>query len=219
MCGRYSLTTFADVLEERFGARLEFPKYQPRYNAAPSQMLPVILNTDPKRIVPAFWGFIPSWYKDPEPSHGVINARAETLSQKAFFRSSFEKRRCLVLADGFFEWQAVTRRNKIPHWITLKNKGPFAFAGIWSLIKVPTVGELATFAIVTCEPNFLVSQVHDRMPVILERTNEHPYLEADLKTAASFFVPYPNKDLVRQALSPLVNSPANDRPEILEPAA
>src|SRR2546426_239300 len=140
MCGRYSLTTFADVLEERFGARLEFPKYQPRYNAAPSQMLPVILNTDPKRIVPAFWGFIPSWYKDPEPSHGVINARAETLSQKAFFRSSFEKRRCLVLADGFFEWQAITKRNKIPHWISLKRQKPLCLCRDLELDQGPNAG-------------------------------------------------------------------------------
>src|SRR5438093_9328259 len=152
MCGRFTITPFAPVLEDRFKALFTYKDFKPRYNVAPSQVLPIILNSDPKHIIPALWGYIPSWVKDPEP-HGIINARDDSLTTKPIFRSAFQGRRCLVLADGFFEWQPVTKAKKVPYWITLKTQEPFAFAGIWSQVHSPLHGDFVSFGIVTTTPN------------------------------------------------------------------
>jgi putative SOS response-associated peptidase YedK len=215
MCGRYTITALAPVLEERFKALFSYQGFKPRFNAAPSQVLPVILNEDPTHIVPALWGYIPPWEKDPDEATGSINARAETAMSKPYFRSSFIQRRCLILADGFFEWKSITRQKKVPYWISLKNQAPIAFAGLWSKVHHRLHGDFISFAILTTEPNFFVSKVHDRMPVILLPRDEKNYLTAPPETAAQLLRPYPDDLLTARPVSTLVNSPRNDVPEVL----
>ena len=180
-------------------------------------MLPVILNEDPKHIVPALWGYVPPWEKDPDDAYKSINARAETAMSKPYFRSAFQQRRCLILADGFFEWQAQSKMKKTPWWISLKTREPFAFAGFWSKVHHRLHGDFLTFAILTTEPNFLVSKVHDRMPVILEPQDEKTWLTARPETARQVLRPYPDDLLSARPVSVLVNSPRNDVPEVLIP--
>ena len=160
MCGRYTATAAQEVIEDYFGA--EFSEtHIPVFNASPGQHLPVVLNIAPSKIQRALWGIKPEW-KD-RPSRLLINARAETVNQRPTFRESFRQRRCLVIADGFYEWKA-TKEGKQPYRIMLKTGEPFAFAGIWQ----EGAGEPA-YVILTTEANKVTQPIHDRMPVILER--------------------------------------------------
>lgn len=156
MCGRYAVSTPTEQLATHFNAQLP-AEWQPRRNAAPSQNLPVLLNDGSRRIHLLNWGFVPSW----SPSTRLINARAETLTEKPTFRNAFQRRRCLVLADAFYEWQAKGK-HKQPMRFALSSTAPFAFAGIWEQRD-----ETAAFLIITTTPNALVAPVHNRMPVIL----------------------------------------------------
>ena len=144
--------------------------FRPNYNAAPTQNLPLILNSDPATISLGRWGLIPSWAKEQKIGNRMINARAETLLQKPSFRTPFRKHRCLVLADGFYEWKK-TSDGKIPHRIALKDNQPFAFAGIWEMWTAPEGEEIRSFSIITTEPNQLMKPLHHRMPVILKKEN------------------------------------------------
>lgn len=165
MCGRYTLGTDAVALAARFQAYVPPGLVAPTYNAAPTQGLPTILNANPYLITVSTWGFRPAWadWRDVTP---LMHARAETVASKPFFRQAFRTTRCLVLADGFYEWQR-TGQGKVPYRITLKTGEPFAFAGIWSLGYDGQRRPRSTFAILTIAANRLVAQLHDRMPVIL----------------------------------------------------
>ena len=164
MCGRYTIFTDAAALEARFHAYVPPSLLAPSYNAAPSQGLPTILSANPYVITVSVWGFRPEWadWRDVTP---IINARAETVATKPFFRQAFRTKRCLVLADGFYEWKR-TGKGKVPYRIALKTGEPFAFAGIWSLGQDAQRRPWSTFAILTTEANRLVAQLHNRMPVI-----------------------------------------------------
>src|SRR5262245_15903963 len=180
MCGRYTIATPPDQLAERFDATLPAEMLQPRYNAAPTQLLPVLLNEDdPERHIQVLrWGLIPHWAKSANVDYRMINARAESLEEKPTFRTALQKRRCLVLADSFYEWQKTPDGKKIPMRIMLKSDEPFAFAGLWESWKDRESGEsIRSFTIITTEANELVTPIHNRMPVILPRENENAWID------------------------------------------
>src|SRR5262249_44698113 len=166
MCGRFTMATNVEALEERFHARLATELAEPTYNAAPSQAQLTILNDHPDAIVRAAWGFVPEWADGRPDVKPLINARAETAATKPFFRDAFKRKRFLVLADGFYEWKRAGK-GKVPYRIALKTEEPFAFAGIWSTVPNAQGEVQQTFAVLTAEANTLISQIHSRMPVIL----------------------------------------------------
>lgn len=219
MCGRYTIFTDAKALEARFQAYVPPGLLAPRYNAAPAQGLPTILNANSYIITVSSWGFRPEWadWRDVTP---VINARAETVASKPSFRQAFRSKRCLVLADGFYEWQR-TGKSKMPYRIALKTGEPFAFAGIWSMGRDGQSRPWSTFAIITTEANSLVAQIHNRMPVILHPEDEATWLnpEATPAQAQACLRPFPAHLLRLTPVSPKVNSPAYNAPDLLQRVA
>jgi len=218
MCGRFTMVTNAAALEERFHARLATEIAEPTYNAAPSQAQLTILNDHPQAIVRAAWGFVPEWADGRPDVKPLINARAETVATKPFFRDAFKRKRCLVLADGFYEWKRAGK-GKVPYRIALKTGEPFAFAGIWSMVHEAQGEVHPTFAILTTDANALVAQIHTRMPVILREQDEAAWLNSRLShdEAQALLVPLPAELLMAYAVSPQVNSPAFNVPEALQP--
>jgi putative SOS response-associated peptidase YedK len=218
MCGRFTLATHPAALEARFHAQLATEKALPTYNAAPSQTQLTILNEHPDAMVRAAWGFVPAWADGRPDVKPLINARAETVATKPFFRDAFKRKRCLVLADGFYEWKRVGK-GKVPYRIALKTEEPFAFAGIWSAIHDAQGAVQPTFAILTTEANTLVAPIHTRMPVILHAQDEADWLNPSLAldAAQALLVPLPAELLMAYEVSPQVNSPTANRPELLQP--
>ena len=169
MCGRLTITTKDKAKLTAVFPNLVIPDWPgPRYNVAPSQDVAAILNERPNALAWVRWGLIPRWAKDAAIGNKLINARAETLAEKPSFRDAFAKRRCLILADGFYEWAAVPgQKTKQPYFIRLRSGGPFAFAGLWERWRAPDENELTTCTIITTTPNEMLAKIHDRMPVIL----------------------------------------------------
>ena len=165
MCGRYTLRTPVDSLVEAFDI-VDYPSsLTPSYNIAPTQEVAAVVEEDEKRKLEMFhWGLIPSWAKDPSIGNKMINARAETVSEKPSFRKAFKVRRCLILADGFYEWQK-TDNGKQPYYIKMQDDSPFAFAGLWEIWQ--NGEEIRSATIITTEANDLMNEIHHRMPVIL----------------------------------------------------
>jgi putative SOS response-associated peptidase YedK len=195
MCGRCTLTPGLAILQRRFGFAAEEITLDPRYNLAPTQEAPVVVY-DASRVLRLMqWGLVPSWAKEDSIGNRMINARAETISQKPSFKKSFQLGRCLVLADGFYEWRKVMgSRTKIPMRFVLKSREPFAFAGLWDTWQQPEDEELRSFTIITTEANELLRSVHDRMPVILPQEDEEMWLDSDLKDVdklTPLLAPYP----------------------------
>lgn len=217
MCGRYSISTGREALEARFHARVADGLLTPRYNAAPSDALPLILNTDKEHIVLARWGFTPEWAKDKQITP-MINARAESVVDKPFFRDAFRTKRCLVLADGFYDWKKAPS-GKQPYRITLKDDEPFAFAGLWSLLPRANGERVPSFAIVTTNANERVADIHNRMPVILPREYEEAWLDDETKadTLKAMLIPYPAAEMRCYPISTQVNRPQNDSPDVMRP--
>jgi len=217
MCGRYTVITPAPGLAKRFNAK-EAAALAPNYNAAPSQALPIITNAAPSQIQLINWGLVPSWSRDPGAGPKPINARAETLGEKPSFRQLLARRRCLVLADSFYEWQA-TERGKIPHRILLKSEEPFAFAGLWDEWVDRASGEVhPTFTIITTEPNELMTKIHNRMPVILPGLEaERAWLADDLSAAQhqQLLLPYDTNLMREYVITTRVNSPAHNDADVL----
>lgn len=206
MCGRYSVATPPDQLAEHFNATLPLPTpdQRPRQNAAPSQNLPVLLNDGSRQIAYLKWGLIPAWAKDPSISNKLINARAETVAEKPSFRDALNKRRCLVLADAFYEWQKATGGKKSPIKFSLADNTPFAFAGLWETWRNPQGDTIHTFTIITTTPNPLLAPIHDRMPVILSSAAQALWLDnmaakADL---LALLVPFPSELMTSAAADP-----------------
>lgn len=213
MCGAYSLKADFEKLSKRFKANPPKTVYPPRYNIRPTQPLATILNADPEQIVIARWGIVPFWDKTGKKS--IINARSDSL-EKATFKRSFYERRCLILADGFYEWKTIPgQKSKVPYRFILKSDEPFAFAGIWQV-----EAQEPHAVIITTVPNKLVGEVHDRMPVILKKEFESDWLNPDLDPyqAMEMLQPYPEAEMKAYAVSTLVNSPGNDRLDIIAPA-
>ena len=217
MCGRYTVQTKGRKGQSRAAGLIESGLKEPRYNAAPSQGLPVITNRQPKTLQFFSWGLQPFWAKDAKTVKRAINARAETLPEKPMFRNLLKSKRCLVPADGFFEWQK-NGKDKVPHRITLKSEELFTFAGLWDEWTNKETGEvLYTFSIITTEANELVSPIHDRMPVILSPEAEELWLDENepQEGLLSLLVPYKADEMKAFAVSPQVNSPMNNVPEVL----
>ena len=217
MCGRYTFIAPAPTAEQRFNATSVEP-VPTTYNAAPSQRLPVITNAAPGQIQLLTWGLVPAWARDPAGGPKPINARAETLAEKPAFRQLLGRRRCLVLADSFYEWQA-TPAGKVPHRILLHDEQPFAFAGLWDEWLDRATGELhPTFTIITTEPNALMAGIHNRMPVILPtRAAERAWLDDGLKLRAhqELLLPHDAADMREYVIGKRVNSPANNDADVL----
>lgn len=220
MCGRFTLTVEPAGLQEAF-PEFTFPAQIPaRFNIAPTQPVLVLPNDGTNKADFFVWGLVPSWAKDPAIGSRLINARSETLAEKPSFRSAYKYHRCLIFADGFFEWQ-TRPGGKIPNHIRLKSGKPFAFAGLWEHWLSPDGSEIKSATIITTSPNELMAPIHDRMPVILPHAayerwlDPTPLFPVDLN---SLLVPYPADEMIAYPVSTLVNSPANDRPEVLVPA-
>ncbi len=221
MCGRYTLTADASHIAERFQARFEHADaWQPRYNAAPSQLLPVVRWHDERCIDLLQWGLVPSWADDPRIGHRLINARAETVFEKPSFRAAIRRRRCLVPADGFYEWKK-TPRGKQPYRIILEDGGLFAFAGLWEAWHDPQTGEvLETFAIITTHPNDLVATLHNRMPLILHPEHEAAWLDPTTphdEIGLILSTTFPAEKMRAYPVSPRVNNPRFDDPVLIQP--
>jgi putative SOS response-associated peptidase YedK len=202
MCSRFSLISVGEFLAKRFDVEID-ATIAPHYNIAPSQEIVLITQSEPKKFTKARWGLVPSWSTDGKSK--FINARAESLLTKASFKDAFLHSRCLIPADGFYEWKAAGKV-KVPYRITLADKGLFAFAGIYE----PKTG---TAAIITTEPNSVVAKLHDRMPVVLQRDNERKYLEDD-SDAKDLLVPY-SEEMQSFQVSRIVNKPENDVPDVI----
>jgi putative SOS response-associated peptidase YedK len=215
MCGRYSVTPKAKGNSKT--AKLLAVKFdEGKYNAAPSQSLPVVTNDKPDSIQLFSWGLQPFWAKDVKSIKRFINAKAETLTEKPSFRHLLSSKRCLVPADGFFEWQ-VTTAGKVPHRILLKNEELFSFAGLWDEWTDKSTGNiLHTYTIITTEANDLVKPIHDRMPVILSPEAEELWLNQHESQGnlLSLLKPYDVDQMKLYPISPLVNSPLNNVPEV-----
>ena len=215
MCGRFTIFADPGRLAERFDASLPPDGLRPRYNAAPTQSLPVLLNEGDRVIQLLRWGLVPFWAKDASIGSQMINARAETLAEKPSFRNALKKRRCLVLADGFYEWKKTTT-GKAPMRISLASGEPFAFAGLWEIWDAPEGDKLRTFTIITTTPNDLVEPIHNRMPVILRPELEPLWLDNDADKDAWLDVlrPYPAELMTAYLVSKRVNFVSNDDPEL-----
>ena len=220
MCGRFSFSPLAKIIEDRFDVKVDPDQYSPRYNSAPSQDLAVISNANPTELSFYKWGLIPFWAKDKSIGNKMINAKAETIMEKASFKNPFKRKRCLVLTDGFYEWKKINPKEKIPYRITMEDNSLFAMAGIWDSWKNEDGNLINSFAIITTSPNELMENIHNRMPVILEKNDEKTWLnETDTNILQSMLKPFPAKQMTAYPISKLVNSPKNDSPEILKPAS
>lgn len=224
MCGRITLSADKDDLQSRWGfidPSEVLDLIKPRYNIAPSQKSPVVTVKDDQRVLNMMrWGLVPFWAKEVSIGYKMINAKAETLSEKPSFRKPFKDKRCLVLADGFYEWKKPDKKTKIPFRFVLKNREPFAFAGLWDLWKDPNGEELLTFTIITTSANELMSPIHDRMPFILHEKDESKWLDTKFKDTdklKSLLKPYPSNIMEAYEVSSIVNSPKNDSPKCIEP--
>lgn len=216
MCGRYQLSVREKDISIRFHVEVYERLYRPSYNCAPSQNLAVISNEEPGKLSFYRWGLIPFWAKDPKTGYRMINAKAETINEKASFKNPFRRRRCLVLSNGFYEWKKH-EKEKIPYRIFLRNVELFSMAGIWDKWKDAEGREVRSFSIITTSPNDLMKKVHDRMPVILTREDEIKWLEeSDTGKLQDLLKPYNGSDLDMYQISTLVNSPRNNVPEIVE---
>jgi putative SOS response-associated peptidase YedK len=221
MCGRYTLITDLSVIEASFHVQEVTAEYRLSNNISPGQQIPAVIHDNKIRLVIFRWGLIPSWAKDPKIGHQCINAKAETVAEKPSFRSAFKKRRCLVVATGFYEWQ-VRGAHKQPMWIGLKNQRPFAFAGLWEHWTSAEGQPLETCTIITTEPNDLMAPIHNRMPVILSPTSYDQWLDPTFQQIAllnALLRPYPSKELTAYPVSTLVNNPRHDAPQCLEPVS
>ncbi len=204
MCGRYSIAVQPEQLAAHFNASLPTAGLRARQNAAPTQYLPVLLNDGTRQIQLLRWGLVPSWASDTSMAGRLINARAETIHEKPSFREAFKRRRCLVLADGFYEWQTAPEGTKQPIRFARPDGAPFAFAGLWETWAKGPGAPLQTFTIITTTPNAVIAPIHDRMPVILSREGESAWLDNDLHPAdwAALLVPCPPEGLTLSAANP-----------------
>jgi putative SOS response-associated peptidase YedK len=220
MCGRFTLTKNLKELAERFSASVssESTPTAPRYNIAPTQNVIVVSDDGQRHLQQMRWGLIPSWAKDPAIGNRMINARAETLSEKPSFRAALKKRRCIIPADGFYEWQKLGKVKQPVH-IVLKSREPFGFAGLWEHWKSPEGEEILTCTIITTEANELLKTVHDRMPVILTREAEGMWLDPKIQEPEQLLPllkQYPPEAMEHYPVSRQVNSPAVDEPGNIE---
>ena len=221
MCGRFTITLDPANLQQEFDLGKMPSEWKPRYNVAPTQEVPVVNDAQMRDVQMMYWGLIPFWAKEKSIGARMINARSETLREKPAFRQAFNQRRCLILADGFYEWQ---RRDpqapKVPMYFQLKDAKPFVFAGLWESWRETPAKELHSCTIITCRPNDLVAKIHDRMPVILDKQSCWQWLEEkDPLKLQGMLVPYPAGKMQAHAVGRYVNNPKVDSAECILPLA
>lgn len=215
MCGRYLIISDPDTLRRLF-CYSEQPNFPPRYNVAPTQPVPVVrLQEGQRHFALVRWGMIPAWVKDPKTFTLLINARGESAHEKPSFRNAMKRRRCLIPADGFYEW-----KGRQPHIVRRRDGGPLAFAGLWESWMGPNGEEMESCAIVTVEASPLLWQVHHRMPVMLTPDSYDAWLDCDnvrAEEALAAVRVLPDAELETYAVSPAVNRVANDSPDVIAP--
>jgi putative SOS response-associated peptidase YedK len=221
MCGRYTLTASPEAIQQAFDLA-NVPPLTARYNIAPTQPVPIITSEQRDTLTIVQWGLIPSWSKDTSIASKLINARAETLDEKPSFKNAFKRRRCLIPADGFYEWKSGDKgEKKKPQFLTLGERDLFAFAGLWEVWNSPTGDPVYTCTIITAEPNDLVKSFHHRMAVILEKDQYAAWLDADTPAPVlkDLMRPYPPDNMHVYEVSTLVNNATVDAPEMIVPYA
>jgi putative SOS response-associated peptidase YedK len=220
MCGRFTLTTESIVITERFDVPFKDIEWQLRYNIAPSQScLTVIMKNNQRELISMSWGLIPHWEKDKKSSYQMINARVETVKNKTSFRELFKSRRCLVPADGFYEWKKNVAK-KIPYRIALRSSKLFSFAGLRDEWHGENGEEIKSFTILTSDSNALISKLHHRMPIILKKENEALWLDPNLQNEAildELLQPYSVNEMTLYEVSDFVNSWKNDNFKCIQP--
>ncbi|PWB75580.1 hypothetical protein C3F09_02105 [candidate division GN15 bacterium] len=221
MCGRYTLAVQLDLIADRFACGPEFSQLTPRYNIAPGQLAPVVVQEEGRKLRMMKWGLVPSWARDDSIGYKMINARAETLHEKPSFRKALEQRRCIIPADGFFEWRKEPDgKSKTPMRIVLTDHSLFGLAGLWERWRDPEGKELLSYTIVTTTPNHLLEPIHNRMPVILSQDAEERWLnagEANPRDLIDMLKPYPAEQMEMFPVSKVVNNPRADSPECITP--
>jgi len=221
MCGRVTCKTSGKDLQRAFELAFEPLDLQPRYNIAPTQPLPVVVQRPDRVLQHVRWGLIPGWATDEKIGNRMINARAETLPQK--FKDALELRRCLVAVDGFYEWKNEgVKEQKTPMYIHRRDGAPFAMAGLWERWKSPMGEVVESGTIITVNPNALMKGIHNRMPAILPPEAYAGWLDPkvrDVERLMKLLLPYGSDDLEAYSVSPLVNSPLNEVPECVAPQA
>lgn len=216
MCGRFTLTIDINRVAQRFGVAPSL-QVSPRYNVAPTQDVVTIMRNGTAHLDLLRWGLIPSWAKDASGGARMINARAETLAEKPSFKRLLHARRCLVVADGFYEWKQE-HGGKTPMYITLKDQEPFVFAGLWDAWKSPEGQQMRTCTIITTEPNELMATIHNRMPAILPQQAIEEWLDPaqrDDQALLSLLKPYPTNEMAARPVSRKVNNPKYDSAELI----
>jgi putative SOS response-associated peptidase YedK len=213
MCGRFTLRTPAETIVKVFAVAL--PSQLPlRFNIAPTQLVLAIRRAGTKREAAWLsWGFVPSWSKDQKIAFKTINARAETLAKKPMFRQAFRRQRCLIVADGFYEWRKVNPKIKEPVWFTLRDESPFAFAGLWDRWTAPDGSVLESCTIITTSANALIAPLHDRMPVILTPAAFEEWLDPavdDPHRLMPRLAPFPADEMKSEPVSSIINNARNE---------
>ncbi|MDG4850324.1 SOS response-associated peptidase [Peribacillus frigoritolerans] len=220
MCGRFTLFTDIEEIKERFDIQGSFDEeYQFSYNIAPSQSVLSVINDGVRnRIGYLRWGLIPFWAKDEKAGYKMINARAETIAEKASFRNAYKKKRCLIIADSFYEWKKTPER-KIPMRIKLKNHAPFGMAGLWESWKSPEGISIYSCSVITTVPNELMTSIHDRMPVILKPEDEKDWLNPSINDPAylqQYLKSFDSEQMEAFEVSTDVNSTKNNTPNLIQ---
>lgn len=222
MCGRFTLTATYSEIINRFDikATIQEELYNPSFNVAPSHSVLSVVNDGSKnRLGYLRWGLIPPWSKDINMGYKMINARAETLNERASYRNPYKKKRCLVIADSFYEWRRNEDKSKTPMRIKLKSSNLFAMAGLWETWKSPSGVTIYSCTIITTEPNELVKNIHNRMPVILKPEDEKIWLDTSIEDTTyldDLLNPFPEDLMETYEVSPLVNSPKNNSPYLIQ---
>ena len=222
MCGRFTLTINPADRQDAF-SNYSFPeKFAPRFNIAPTQPVLAIPNDDKLKADFFVWGLIPMWAKDPSIGSRLINARGETLAEKPSFRGGYKYKRCLILADGFYEWKAFgEKKSKTPYFIHMKDRKPFAMAGLWDTWEGQDGSSIKTCTIITTQPNELMALIHDRMPVILHPRDYAKWLDPAPQTPENLqplIRPFSADAMSAYPVSTMVNKTTNDKPELVVPA-
>ena len=219
MCGRFVLFSSVNIISREFAVLPENIAFSPSYNIAPTQEILIVIDEGERRLIKCRWGFIPSWAKDPNIGYKMINARAETLAEKPTFKSAIRNHRCLVVADGFYEWKKEGREKK-PFYIHLKSGRPFGFAGLYSYWQTPEDGLICTCTIITTGANHLLEPIHNRMPAIIPGDSRDEWLDPEIqdeKRILPLLSPYAAEDMEAYYVSPKVNSPRHDSPDNIRP--
>jgi putative SOS response-associated peptidase YedK len=221
MCGRFVLIANPEAIQTTFDLTTMPASMSPRYNIAPTQPVALITNENARELTFYKWGLIPSWSKDASAASKMINARSESAADKPSFRSAFKRRRCIIPANGFYEWKKQGS-DKVPQFIHFKDQELFGIAGLWEVWHDPDGGEVRTCTILTTEANDFMKSIHNRMPVILHKEDYPLWLSPSEEPAPilqGLMQPYSGDDLTAYPVSKMVNRPGTDVPELIEPAA